>query len=292
MRLLLTVIMLCLSLSLTPLLAQDHVVSLDQGEGAVGLDRVRAGKLVTFQLRITNNSDHHFNMGTLFRLWSPDGAEWRYPERFTYFDSMPPIVCDVPPICFDTSYDSIYVDPVFREGFDFSSSVVVYRSADGFLSDTVGWLLSGWINPLMGLPPWYDDDPLGIPVELRLSDTGRTICIDSGSYDDSDSHPPIVTWRWAGGISVTPEWSGPHCFTITNRCCRGFAGNVDYDVENVVDIGDLTALIGYLYIPPNTEPFCLDEANVDGAGEVDIGDLTTLIAYLYIPPNSEPAGCE
>jgi hypothetical protein len=62
----------------------------------------------------------------------------------------------------------------------------------------------------------------------------------------------------------------------------------------LVDIGDLTALIAYLYIPPNPDPVCAQEANIDGDGEglVDIGDLTALIAYLYIPPNPAPAGCQ
>jgi hypothetical protein len=76
-------------------------------------------------------------------------------------------------------------------------------------------------------------------------------------------------------------------------CCAGFRGNVDFDPGNIVDIGDLTALISFLYIPPNPQPICMVEANVDGdlAGLVDIGDLTALIAYLYIPPNPEPAIC-
>jgi hypothetical protein len=38
----------------------------------------------------------------------------------------------------------------------------------------------------------------------------------------------------------------------------------------------------------------MQEANVDGDGEgvVDIGDLTALIAYLYISPNPPPAFCQ
>ena len=43
------------------------------------------------------------------------------------------------------------------------------------------------------------------------------------------------------------------------------------------------------------EDCCIDlSGNVDGTidDNVDIGDLTALITYLYIPPNPEPAGCE
>jgi hypothetical protein len=77
-------------------------------------------------------------------------------------------------------------------------------------------------------------------------------------------------------------------------CCQGLAGNLDGDESGLVDIGDLTALITYLYIPPNTEPVCVDAANIDGDAErlIDIGDLTGLISYLYIPPNNPPAPCE
>jgi hypothetical protein len=76
-------------------------------------------------------------------------------------------------------------------------------------------------------------------------------------------------------------------------CCVGISGNVDADIDELVDIGDLTALISYLYIPPNPLPECPPEANIDGdeEGLIDIGDLTALISYLYIPPNAEPADC-
>jgi hypothetical protein len=83
------------------------------------------------------------------------------------------------------------------------------------------------------------------------------------------------------------------CVDPEITCCIGITGNVDDDSAHLIDIGDLTALISYLYIPPNPEPPCLPEANIDGdsAGLVDIGDLTALISYLYIPPNPTPAHC-
>jgi photosystem II stability/assembly factor-like uncharacterized protein len=81
-------------------------------------------------------------------------------------------------------------------------------------------------------------------------------------------------------------WLSDHVATACGpaTCCIGVTGNVDNDAEEVIDIGDLTALVAYLYIPPNPEPVCMAEANIDGDldGVVDIGDLTTLIDYLYI----------
>jgi hypothetical protein len=98
-------------------------------------------------------------------------------------------------------------------------------------------------------------------------------------------------------VKTARAWYGEHlrpgCTNLFG-CCIGITGNVDGDFAELVDIGDLTALIAYLYIPPNPQPACYDEANIDGdeGNVVDIGDLTALIAYLYIPPNPEPSNCK
>ncbi|HUV29599.1 MAG TPA: hypothetical protein VMY05_00720 [Acidobacteriota bacterium] len=74
-------------------------------------------------------------------------------------------------------------------------------------------------------------------------------------------------------------------------CCKNVVGNVDGDPGEVVDIGDLTALIDYLFItkPAPVLP-CPEEANIDGdpAGVIDIGDLTALIDYLFITKPAPP----
>lgn len=74
-------------------------------------------------------------------------------------------------------------------------------------------------------------------------------------------------------------------------CCVHLTGNVNGDPGDVTDIGDLTSLIGYLFIPPYPTPDCPGEANINGEGEVDIGDLTALIGYLFIPPYPIPMEC-
>lgn len=80
---------------------------------------------------------------------------------------------------------------------------------------------------------------------------------------------------------------------VCESCCQNGTGNVDGDPQDITDIGDLTALIGYLFIPPFEEPECMAEANADGdpGHVVDIGDLTALIGYLFIPPFDPPAAC-
>ncbi|UCC45522.1 MAG: hypothetical protein JSU65_06290 [Candidatus Zixiibacteriota bacterium] len=69
--------------------------------------------------------------------------------------------------------------------------------------------------------------------------------------------------------------------TLRDACCLGFTGNADDDALDIIDIGDLTRIIDYLFIS-YTEPACMYEANVDGEGIVDIGDVTHLIAFLFI----------
>jgi hypothetical protein len=97
-------------------------------------------------------------------------------------------------------------------------------------------------------------------------------------------------------LNAAFEWYTIHLRTgclLPCECCIGLTGNVDGDLDDQVDVGDLTELITYLYIPPNQEPACFEEANIDGDsdGVVDIADLTALVSYLYVPPSPEPAPC-
>jgi len=75
-------------------------------------------------------------------------------------------------------------------------------------------------------------------------------------------------------------------------CCVDTTGNVDVDPEEIIDIGDLTGLIDYLFISQEALD-CPAEANVDGddLGVIDIGDLTSLIDYLFIS-HTPPAECQ
>ena len=78
-----------------------------------------------------------------------------------------------------------------------------------------------------------------------------------------------------------------------NTCCRGIVGNIDCDTDELVDIGDLTELIRYLYI--SDDPLCCEpEANCDddSEGTIDIGDLTALIQYLYIVSGGTLPDCQ
>ena len=63
------------------------------------------------------------------------------------------------------------------------------------------------------------------------------------------------------------------------QCCV-IGGDVDH--SGIVNVGDLTYLVAYVFIdgPP---PPCTEEGNVDGqSGEcpIDIADVTFLVSYL------------
>ena len=124
--------------------AQEYRVSLDHVEGAVGTDSIMAGKVGTFKLRLTNNSELPFVIWNVFQLWSPDGAEWSYPGRYLYVDTHL-TECDYPPLhppCIETTIDSIYTDPDFRRLFSIEFIGIGYFDVDGHDSDLVGWALN------------------------------------------------------------------------------------------------------------------------------------------------------
>jgi hypothetical protein len=152
------------------------------------------------------------------------------------------------------------------------------------------------IDPMDEISPEVHDNDAEITNNKgwnRLDVNTTTDCIDRDGDGWEES-----AFRCCDGLG---QWD--NCPTIANpdqsynpctSCCVGITGNVDGDGGELVDVGDLTAMIAYLYIPPYPEPVCMQEGNIDGdtGGLVDIGDLTALIAYLYIPPNPQPTACQ
>jgi len=94
----------------------------------------------------------------------------------------------------------------------------------------------------------------------------------------------------ATNVEKAGKWLNEH--VRPTGCCKGLTGNVDDDPDDIIDLGDLTSLIDYLFIS-FTPPACIEEANIDGdtQGTIDLGDLTGLIDYLFIS-FEEPAPCQ
>jgi len=78
-------------------------------------------------------------------------------------------------------------------------------------------------------------------------------------------------------------------------CCIGIRGNVNGDVEERINIADITYAVKYLFgIPQGPSPICPAEANANG--DLDekflISDVTYLVKYLFgIPQGPEPPPC-
>jgi hypothetical protein len=140
--------------------------------------------------------------------------------------------------------------------------------------------------------------------ELGVSDSIR---VDTNFYYCEDWVPPDSTscakWTKVGGepydsvavdsvtvyyIDTSKVWLFPGSITVLYGQC----GQIDGDPQNLVDIGDLTYLIGYLYLEgPEPQPLSAANVDCDPQSIVDIGDLTYLIAYLYLT-GPDPCACE
>jgi len=73
-------------------------------------------------------------------------------------------------------------------------------------------------------------------------------------------------------------------------CCTGIRGNVDGDLEDQVNVSDLTFLVDYLF-NGGSEPPCPEEADVNGDGSIDVSDLSYLVDYLFRGGNP-PVSCD
>ena len=76
-------------------------------------------------------------------------------------------------------------------------------------------------------------------------------------------------------------------------CCIGVRGNFNGDVNDKVDIVDLTSMVSYLFASPNGPAAgCPAEGNFNGdsEGNINIVDLTDLVNYLFVG-GVTPAPC-
>ena len=66
-------------------------------------------------------------------------------------------------------------------------------------------------------------------------------------------------------------------------CCVGIRGNVNGDVLDEIDIGDLVKMVNFMF-EGGLPPLCIEEANINastGIPLVDISDLVSLVAYMF-----------
>ncbi len=97
---------------------------------------------------------------------------------------------------------------------------------------------------------------------------------------------PILTGDRATYAAVARDGS-----LYCPECCVGFAGNIDFDPLDEIDISDLINLTNYMF-QDGPEPACERETDIDGNGVgPDIADLIHLVTYMFQdgPP---PANCD
>jgi hypothetical protein len=272
-------------------------ITLDHVEGAVDGNKILGGRKAIAYLRFTNNSPEAVDAAVnAFRVYSPDSAQWT-PKRTII----------VYPDFEDTIYYGMWIDPVESPlswccagsaNSMFSQSWVFTRSDDdgnpdtphvyGEGSDSVIFFgdYGGFGYP--GVPVGLSEIAWAVEIALvRASDTGKTLCLDSVQYL---GEPDGNGWVWYNSSGqISPEWDGPHCFTITDKCCWGMRGNINLDWKDTIDISDLTSLVGWMFKSGSAPP-CMLEADVDGNSDHDIADVTHLVGYMF-KGGSEPAGC-
>ncbi len=84
-------------------------------------------------------------------------------------------------------------------------------------------------------------------------------------------------FTWAGG-NVT---RGLAAWTKPGSCCVGRTGNVDGDINDNIDIGDLTCMVEFLF-GSGCGTDCAAEMDLNGDGvEPDIADLTYMVDFLF-----------
>lgn len=117
----------------------------------------------------------------------------------------------------------------------------------------------------------------------------------AGCQDDGDlQHPTTAELgvrpaAWQPGVTPPGDPAGYVLSTPVDKsaipCCKGIRGNIDFDPDDIIDIGDLTYLVAYMF-HGGPAPRCDIEADVNRDHVIDIADLNYLVDYMF---NGGPA---
>ncbi|MEW6051758.1 MAG: carboxypeptidase regulatory-like domain-containing protein [Candidatus Zixiibacteriota bacterium] len=121
----------------------------------------------------------------------------------------------------------------------------------------------------------------GVPlanVVVKILQTGdSTQTNGSGVYLFADVPDGLYTFM-TGEPNYVPNIKTS--VRVALGCCAGTTGNVDGDPGDVVDIGDLSLMVDFLFFG-GTISTCFAENDVDLSSSVDISDLQVLIDFLF-----------
>ncbi len=187
----------------------------------------------------------------------------------------------IPGAPFTTFIAPFYADLIIDVGFDPAAGIYLYRSPG---NDT---LVIEWHRVAN-----FNSSGTAADFEIILTDEG----IIKFQYQDIESTGldlsalvgiqetgcfALEYFNSGGDPTHQPTNGSAIQFTSNTGCCIGRTGNINCDPDDIVDIGDLTEMINYLFIS-FPELCCEAEADVNGDGVVDIGDLTKIIDRLFI----------
>ncbi len=172
--------------------AQNGVVSIASVTNLYNADSLTAGNTHQVNIRVNNNTTCKFNITNVFRVFSPDGA-------------------DFGPVTGDTLINPATPGQAYLGAFRFNLACGInYFSANGLLSDTVAFF--GAALSSAGLTAGFNEVAWRVSFNSKLADSGKTICVDS-------AFAPGSVWLWAATCipntgNRRPDWSGQECWTI------------------------------------------------------------------------------
>ena len=146
-----------------------------------------------------------------------------------------------------------------------------------FVNDLTGW-------DALGLYAWGDSELFGAwPGEASVGDS----IVSGFNYkvfllDTNGGNYHLIFNNWNNGLQL-PDYDivadRDYYFTVT---AQTVAMRGDVDVDGIVSIADVTALINYL-LSDDASGISVEAADCDMDNEVKISDVTTLINYLLAP---------
>lgn len=149
----------------------------------------------------------------------------------------------------------------------FTPEFTYYSNAMYRFSDTSVSIMGSWCDPQTG----YSD-----VAKISISTTAAPFCRGlSAGYDlRNPSHKPVL---------VLPDYTmirpTEGCET---GCCVNFTGNIDFDLDDLVDISDVSYFVDWLFCGQHAPALpCPGEADINTDSSVDIGDLSDLVDYLF-----------
>ena len=284
--------------------AATNSISIDSVVGEVAAGKLATGERIEIYVRLVHIPDSPpwdvIQSTNAFALYSPDSAAWS-PGVFvdTLVEGFPP----PPQTSYDTTYYGKWINPqnlghwrwvrgeetiydeigvemfsdhdnnpgtpdLFGEGAD----TIQYNGAGDpgiFYYDEIAWLL--------------------LLDSISSLSVGKTLCLNAADDSAPDQHWRWIT-DWEGHIdTLAPTWDGPRCFEIVADCCEHLRGNINLDLQDTIDISDLTSLVAWMFRSGITPP-CMLQADIDANGTHDITDLTYLVAYMF-KSGPAPASC-